>query len=123
MKLARAVRLIAVTFLLAGAGYWHLTLVDSRPKEDEVVTESPAEIWLRFNEPPDVEQSGISVRGSGGAVRLDEVMLADSLSLSAKILDSLESGEYTVSWLAAPHDDHAIRGRYKFTVESSRNSR
>jgi methionine-rich copper-binding protein CopC len=123
MKLGGAVGLIAASFLLLGAGYLHLELVDSRPKEDEVVTEPPVEIWLRFSQPPDVEQSGISVRGPGGAVGLDEVTLADSLSLAAKILDSLESGEYTVSWRAAPHDDHAVRGRYNFTVESSRGPR
>jgi methionine-rich copper-binding protein CopC len=123
MRLGRTAGLIAVSLSLLGAGYWHLTLVDSRPREDAVVTESPTEIWLRFNQQPDVEQSGISIRGPGGAVKLEKVRLADSLSLSAKVLDSLEPGDYTVSWLAAPHDDHGIRGRYKFTVESSRDPR
>lgn len=123
MKLRGAVGLIAVSLLLSGASYLHLELVDSRPKEDEVVTEPPVEIWLRFSQPPDVQQSGISVSGPGGAVRLDNVTLADSLSLSAKIFDSLESGEYTVSWRAAPHHDHAVRGRYRFNVEGSGDPR
>lgn len=123
MKPGRAVGLIAVTLMLVGAGYWHLTLVDSRPKEDAVVAESPAEIWLRFNQAPDLEQCGISVRGAGGTVRLEAVELADSMALSAKVIDTLEPGEYTVSWLAAPHDDHGVRGRYKFTVEGSRQPR
>jgi len=116
MKLGRAVGLIAVSCLL-GAGFWHLDLVDSRPKQDEVVTESPTELWLRFNQTPDLEQSGISLSGPGGAVELDSVTLADSVSLSSKVVGALEAGEYTVSWRAAPLDDHAVRGRYHFTVE------
>jgi methionine-rich copper-binding protein CopC len=71
---------------------------------------------------PDRFRTG-RLRGPGGAIKLDEVTLADSLSLSAKILDSLESGEYTVSWRAAPHDDHPVRGRYGFTIESSSDLR
>jgi len=116
MKLGSVVGLIAASCML-GAGYWHLDLVDSRPKADQVVTESPTEIWLRFNQAPDLAQSGISLMGPGGAERLEDVALADSVSLSSKVVDALEPGEYTVSWRAAPHDDHAVRGRYRFTVE------
>lgn len=121
MKLGRAGVVIVVSFLLSGAAYWHLDLTDSRPKQDEVLAESPPEIWLQFNQAPDLAQSGISLGGPGGAVRLEKVVLADSVSLSARILDPLAPGEYTVSWRAAPHDDHGIRGRYGFTVEGSRD--
>ena len=116
MNRGRSLAGIAVGVVVLGAGSMHLDLIDSRPKQDEVVAEPPTEIWLRFNAPPDVQQSGISLRGPGGGVRLDTVRLADSLSLSARILDPLRPGDYTVAWLAAPHDDHGIRGRYRFTV-------
>jgi methionine-rich copper-binding protein CopC len=121
MKPRRALWLIAVSCLLTGAGYWHIELTDSRPTEDAVVTASPTEIWLRFDVPPDLEQSGIALLGTSGIVQLDEVALVDSVSISAKITGPMEPGEYIVSWRAAPLDDHGSRGRVKFTLESSRD--
>jgi methionine-rich copper-binding protein CopC len=118
MKLGATLTLSVATLMLTGAAYMHLTLVDSRPKEGATVAESPTNIWLRYNQRPDVSRSGISVRGPDGAVALGKAEQADSLSLSAKVMMALEPGEYTVSWLAAAYDDHAIRGRYKFTVEA-----
>jgi len=80
------------------------------------MAESPSEIWLRFNQPLDVAKCGVGVRGPNGAVELAKVVLTDSVSMSAKIPTALPPGEYTVSWLGTPIDDHAVRGRYKFTV-------
>ena len=121
MKPHRALWLIAVSCLLTGAGYWHIDLTDSRPQEDEVLSASPSEIWLRFSVAPDLEQSGIALLGTSGMIQLDEVALADSVSISAKVTGAMEPGEYIVSWRAAPHDDHGTRGRFKFKVESSRD--
>ena len=50
-------------------------------------------------------------------VGLDAVALVDSVSISAKVLGAMAAGEYTVSWRAAPHDDHGARGRFTFIVE------
>jgi len=116
MKLGLTVGLLVVSTALVGASSFHLTLIDSKPREDAVVAESPSEIWLRFNEALDVTKCGIGVRGPNGAVELTKVTLTDSVSMSAKILAPLAPGEYTVSWLGTPLNDHAVRGRYKFTV-------
>ena len=119
MRAVILVGLIASGAALASARPMHLTLVDSRPRDDAVVTEPPTQIWLRFNEPVDLARCGISVRGPGGGVRLGPVALDDSVSITAAVLESLEPGEYTVSWLAAAPDDHPVRGRYSFTVEAA----
>ena len=116
MKLGLTTGLIAVSAVLIGASSFHLTLIDSRPKEDAALAEPPTEIWLRFNEPLDIGKCGIGVRGPTGAVELAKPVLTDSVSMSAKISAVLEPGEYTVSWLGTPLNDHAVRGRYKFTV-------
>ncbi|UCD25195.1 MAG: copper resistance protein CopC [Gemmatimonadota bacterium] len=116
MKLGLTAGLIAVSAVLVGASSFHLTLIDSRPKEGAVLAESPPEIWLRFNQPLDIGKCGIGVRGPTGAVELAKPALADSVSMSAKFSATLAPGEYTVSWLGTPINDHAVRGRYKFTV-------
>ncbi len=119
MKLGRFAGLIALSCILSGAGYWHLELTDSRPGQDAVITEPPTEIWLQFDKAPDLEQSGIALLGTSGMVRLEEVTLADSMSISAKVIGALEPGDYIASWRAAPIGDHGIRGRYEFTFEGS----
>jgi methionine-rich copper-binding protein CopC len=116
MKFGLTITVLAAAAVFAGASPFHLTLIDSKPKEEAVLTESPSEIWLRFNEPLDVAKCGIGVRGPAGAVELGEVVLTDSVSMSAKIPTTLPPGEYTVSWLGTPINDHAVRGRFKFTV-------
>ena len=116
MRLGLPIGLVAASAVLVGASSFHLTLIDSKPKEDAVVAESPSEIWLRFNEALDVTKCGIGVRGPNGTVELGKVTLTDSVSMSAKISAPLPPGEYTVSWLGTPLEDHAVRGRYKFTV-------
>jgi methionine-rich copper-binding protein CopC len=116
MKLGSVVGLIAVSCVLIAAGYWHIELIDSRPKAGEVLSAAPSEIWLRFDVPPDLEQSGIALLGTSGMVELEEVALVDSVSISAKVVGVMAAGEYIVSWRAAPHDDHGTRGRFEFTV-------
>ena len=102
MKLGRTVTVLAAAAVFAGASPFHLTLIDSKPKEDAVMAESPSEIWLRFNQPLDVAKCGVGVRGPNGAVELAKVVLTDSLSMSAKIPTALPPGEYTASWLGTP---------------------
>ena len=119
-RTARILAALSLGFIALGAAGFHLTLIDSRPKEGATLTEAPSEIWLRYNEAPDPARSGISLRGPDGAVKLAKVQAPDSLSLSATIPDPLTPGEYTVSWMATPKADHAVRGRYKFTIASQR---
>lgn len=110
---------ILLAALAAPAATLHLTLVDSTPKPDAVLTMPPRQIVLRFNERLDTMRRAISLRGPAGAVALGRVQAApDTMSMSAAILDSLPPGEYTISWLAAgAAEGHApIRGRQRFTL-------
>lgn len=114
---------VLVVLMLAALGApattLHLTLVDSSPKPDAVLTQPPREIVLRFNERLDTVRRAISLRGPAGAVALGRVRAApDTMSMMAAVLDTLAPGEYTISWLAAgAAEGHApIRGRQRFTV-------
>jgi methionine-rich copper-binding protein CopC len=113
--------LAVLPLTLAAALPMHLELVDSYPKEEQVLTESPAEIWLRFSVAPDMEQTSFSVRGPDGSVELGTIAVGDASEvIRATVTGELGAGEYTLSWVGAPPDDHAVRGRYTFTVAAAR---
>lgn len=117
--LAALFTLASVT-VLVGWSPFHIELNASFPEADQEMSESPAEMWLEFSVPTDLERSSFSVRGPEGSVDLGEVSIGDSPSiLRADVMAALAPGKYTVSWVAAPMDDHAVRGRYAFTVASS----
>lgn len=109
------------TLVAAWSGALHLELVDSYPEAEQVLEESPAEIWLRFSVQPDMEQTSFSVRGPDGAVELGEIVTGDSPEvIEAPVAAPLATGEYTLSWVGAPVDDHPVRGRYTFQVSAQR---
>ncbi len=108
---------LASPLLLTGSAALHLELVDSYPEAEQVLEESPPEIWLQFSVQPDMEQTSFSVRGPAGAVELGEIVTGDSPEvIKAPVATSLAAGEYTLSWVGAPMDDHPVRGRYTFQV-------
>jgi len=120
---------IAVPRLLALAGFlflvgwtpYHLELTASFPEADQVLTEAPTVIWLQFSVTPDMERSSFSVRGAAGNVELGDIAVGDSVNvLRAEVSGAMPAGDYTLSWVGAPLDDHAVRGRYSFSVSAAR---
>ena len=116
--LATAV-VLSSAVLLMGWTTFHIELNASFPDEDQALTEAPEEVWLEFSVPVDMERSSFSIRGEDGSVDLAEISAGDSPEfLRADVDGSLAAGTYTVSWVAAPLDDHAVRGRFKFSVQA-----
>lgn len=112
-----AVSILASTVVLMGWTLFHIDLNASFPEADQVVTDSPTEMWLEFSVPTDLERSSFSVRGPDGRVDLGDISAGDSPEiLRAAVNGPLVDGTYTVSWVAAPIEDHAVRGRFTFTV-------
>lgn len=121
MKKISALAALALPLLLAASAPLHLELVDSHPKADAVVEEPPTEIWLRFSVEPDMEQTSFSVRGPSGAVELGEIAKGEGPEvIRAALVEPMGDGEYTLSWVGAPADDHPVRGRYTFTIATLR---
>lgn len=108
--------------VLVGASVdMHLDLVHSFPQADTVLTEAPAEIWLEFSAVPDMEQTSFSVRGPDGTVELGDIAKgASAETIRAEVADAMGDGEYTLSWVGAPMNDHPVRGRYTFTIAGTR---
>jgi len=50
-------------------------------------------------------------------VELGEIEVGDKEEVvRASVVGEMPAGTYTVSWIAAPTDDHTVRGRFDFTV-------
>lgn len=116
-----AIAALALPFLAAGTGAFHLELVDSHPEAEQVLEASPSEIWLQFSVEPDMSQTSFSVRGPDGNVELGDIVAGDAPEIiEAPVAASLAPGTYTLSWVGAPMDDHPVRGRYTFEVAAQR---
>jgi methionine-rich copper-binding protein CopC len=112
--------LFAVTLILGAWTTFHLDLVDSLPKEDQVLEEAPEVVWLEFSAVPDMSRSSFSIRGPEGGVELGEMEAGDEEEvIRARVVGEMPAGTYTLSWVGAPIDDHTVRGRFDFTIESA----
>jgi copper resistance protein C len=120
-------RTLATGLVLATAGLivgWtvpHIELDASFPSEDEVLDAAPAEMWLEFSVAPDMERSSFSVRGPDGRVALGDATIGEiDHMIKATVKGDMPAGKYQVSWVAAPMEDHTVRGRYSFEVKAVR---
>lgn len=120
MRAATIRAALLVAPLLAGAWtIFHIELADSFPEADQVLAEAPQEVWLQFSVTPDAARSSFSVQGPAGVVALDSIRWdaeKEPTVLRAKVRGEMGPGDYTVSWTAAPIDDHAVRGRFGFII-------
>jgi len=115
----RMLSLVAIASVLTAAGSVerHIELVRSVPTASEVLTAPPGELMLTFSTDLDYERTAVTLRGPAGNVELSDPRRTDDQRLLAVDIEGeLSEGSYTVSWTAAPLDDHGGRGRYKFTV-------
>ncbi len=103
--------------LVAATPALHIELVKSTPSADAVLDAAPAELVLTFSAELDYARSAVTLRGPNGSVKLsDRVTTEDPKALKVAVEGAMPAGRYTVSWTAAPLDDHGGRGRFAFQV-------
>jgi len=118
--LARGLTVVALPLLVAWTAF-HVELDASYPEADSVLSETPTEIWLQFSVVPDMERSSFSVQGPGGTVELGDMSAGEELEvIRAEVKGEMPAGDYRVSWVGAPLDDHAVQGRFGFSLEAGR---
>ena len=112
--------LLVLSLMLVGWSTFHLEIVASVPDEDEVLQEAPEVVWLEFTAAADLARSSFSIRGPDGTVELGDIEAGDTDEvIRAAVLGEMPAGAYTVSWVGAPVDDHTVRGRFDFTIETA----
>jgi hypothetical protein len=95
----------------------HALLVDSTPKNGEIVT-SPPRVVLRFNSR--IERGLSSVRLTGGPRKTTILLMSSAsdphLDVLVFALGLLEPGAWEAQWRVLSVDGHVTEGVVKFTV-------
>jgi copper transport protein len=114
--------IVLATFLLLlllapQAALAHAKLLRSEPKAKSSLTQSPKTVELWFNEELEAGFNTIEVKDEQGK-RFDrgEVSLGEDGKKVQVELQELLAGNYTVEWKAVSTDEHALRGKFTFTV-------
>ncbi|MGI8835732.1 MAG: copper resistance CopC family protein [Pyrinomonadaceae bacterium] len=95
----------------------HAKLERSEPQNNSTLEQGPKLVELWFSEELEAGLNTIEVKDqSGKRVDRNEVVLTEGNKKAHVELGELASGIYTVIWKALSADQHAMRGRFAFTV-------
>ncbi|SEC41947.1 stalk domain-containing protein [Paenibacillus sp. GP183] len=111
--------LMSLLLIFSQSVYAHSTVVNSEPKSDALLTTSPQQVKILFNEqitaatiPVTVtDENGDRVDLNDGAVSKENV---DMLQVSLN--SPLKPGIYQVNWSIIADDGDPVKGNFKFTV-------
>ncbi len=112
--------LVLPTLLIAQQLNAHAELLEASPAPGELLSESPEQILLTFNESLGAG-SDIFIFTEGFQYIDDIQVSINNDQLIAK-LPPLENNEYNVQWSAISADGHSISGTYAFQIESTSSS-
>ena len=94
----------------------HNVLIDSSPKDEQVVQEVPAEVRLVFNEPVlPADFNQVVVTGSDGSDLVEEISITDA-TVTASLAPLPAAGEYAIAYRILSADGHPVSGQLTFTV-------
>ena len=107
-----------VSFATPGVASAHAILDSSNPAASTVISQSPAEIRLDFNE--QIESSLLSVRLFDSSQKEISVHRAELLDMDPSIviaaIPDLADGVYVVVWRVVSADGHPVSGAFPFEV-------
>ena len=110
--------LALITFATPGIASAHAVLDSSNPAASTVISQSPAEIKLDFNE--HIEGKLLSIRLFDAKQKEIEISRAELLDLDASVVTAaipdLADGVYVVVWRVVSADGHPVSGAFPFEV-------
>jgi methionine-rich copper-binding protein CopC len=118
MKFPLRIALAALAVAISPLASAHASLVDSFPAKGAVVTGSPSEIHLTFNEHVEARYCRVKlVSGAGKNFDADRPA-ADKTNPNAIVaaVPVLQPGTYSARWTAVGSDGHKTHGDFSFTV-------
>lgn len=112
---------LLVLILVVPTGSWaHAYLVKSSPARRAVLSNSPSQVVLWFNEQLEAQFSQLSVwNNQGGRLDSGDVQVAadDPKKLSVS-LPALPAGTYTVKFRVLSVDGHIAEAEFPFTIRA-----
>ena len=119
MKTSLRLALATLAATLSPLVFAHAALVASFPAKGAVLTGSPAEIHITFNEHVEARYCRIKlVSGAGKNFDADRPRAdkADANTIVAAV-PVLRPGTYTARWTAVGADGHKTHGDFSFTIQ------
>jgi copper resistance protein C len=114
-RMALAFAAVAGLVVLWGApASAHNTLVEATPAKDAALTETPAEVRLRFLAALK-DDTKLTVTDAQGASAIGEATI-DGKTISAPFT-STAGGTYTVGYELVSADGHTVKNTYSFTLQ------
>lgn len=112
--------LIAMIFVLGGyfnVASAHVSLENHQPMQDEVVSNAPDEIKLKFSDPVNVRYTELQLYNDKGhqveQLHSDQTGYSDTVTFRTQQHDE---GTYAVKWRAVSPDGHEVSGQYQFSI-------
>ena len=119
-RLAALVAALFLVLLKVGSVSAHAELVSSDPEANASLTESPAEVSLRFTEPLDLPNASVDLLDPAqqAVAGLGEAGLADQGRTLTVALPELDAGVYVVRYqVLSTVDGHLTSGSFAFQVD------
>jgi methionine-rich copper-binding protein CopC len=109
---------VALTMVLhADFAASHAVLVSSAPAAGALLTETPREIRLSFNEQIESRFSRVIVRRRGGnTVEVGPVSGSQKRTDLIVPVPPLQPGKYQVHWETTSSDSHRMQGDFEFEI-------
>lgn len=112
------IALATLAATLSPLAFAHATLVDSFPAKGQVLTASPSEIHITFNEHVEARYCRIKLVSNAGKNFDADRPAADKANPNTIVaaVPVLRPGTYSARWTAVGGDGHKTHGDFSFTV-------
>lgn len=116
-----AVAVVSLVLLCnTGSAFAHAALVKTEPARRAVLTISPKQVRLWFNEEIEADYASLALLDANGKALTENKPLVhpdDTKSIFLE-LPELVGGQYTVKFRVLSVDGHVVDSEYKFTVKN-----
>ena len=96
----------------------HAIMVRSAPEKDAVLTESPKQVEVWFNDKVGTEYKALAVINSKGERVDNKDLTQDPLDHLSATVPNLPPDTYTVRYRVVSIDTHIVTGKYQFTIKA-----
>jgi methionine-rich copper-binding protein CopC len=112
--------ILLTALALPSSAFAHAKMVRSSPEQNAVLTESPKQVDVWFDDKVGTEYKALAVINSKGerVDNKDMVQEASDLAHFYVTVPTLTPDTYTVRYRAVSIDTHIVTGKYQFTIKA-----